>query len=80
MSHFKGFAMMNYSFCSHTKSLLELESAIVATTPYFEHTAPLTYSLWCTVCAVELLDASLSKIVARTTSSIDSNAVSCACM
>ena len=34
-----------YYFCSHTQSLVELESAIVATTPYFEHTAPLTYSL-----------------------------------
>ena len=47
MPHFKGFAMMNdYCFCSHIQSLVELESVIVATAPYFEHTAPLTYSLW----------------------------------
>ena len=36
----------NYCFCSHIQSLVELESIIVATTPYFKHTAPLTYSLW----------------------------------
>ena len=59
MLHFKGFAMMielatMYCFCSHIQSLVELESVIVATTPYFEHTTPLTYSLcafvsahWC---------------------------------
>ena len=35
-----------YCFCSHIQSLVELESVIVATAPYFEHTAPLTYSLW----------------------------------
>ena len=29
-----------------TQSLVELESVIVVTSPYFEHTAPLTYSLW----------------------------------
>ena len=34
-----------YGFCSHIQSLVELESVIVATTPYFEHNAPLTYSL-----------------------------------
>ena len=55
MPHFKGFAMMNllllqacttmYCFCTHMQSLIELESIILATTPYFEHTAPLTYSL-----------------------------------
>ena len=34
-----------YWFCTHIQSLVELESVIVATAPYFEHTAPLTYSL-----------------------------------
>ena len=43
---FKDFAMMNLLFCSHIQSLVELASVIVATAPYFEHTAPLTYSLW----------------------------------
>jgi hypothetical protein len=34
-----------YWFYSHIQSLVVLESVIVATTaPYFEHTAPLTYS------------------------------------
>ena len=37
-------------FCTQSEiviqSLVELESVIVATAPYFEHTAPLTYSLW----------------------------------
>ena len=28
-------------------SLVELEYVIVATAPYFEHTSPLTYLLWC---------------------------------
>ena len=50
MPHFKGFAMIkttdkNYCFCSHIQSLVELESVIVATTPYFEDTISLTYSL-----------------------------------
>ena len=35
-----------YCFCSHIQSLVELESVIVATAPYFVHTAPLTFSLW----------------------------------
>ena len=35
-----------YCFCSPSQSLVELESVIKATAPYFEHTAPLTYSLW----------------------------------
>ena len=35
-----------YCFCSPIQSLVELESVIVATATYFEHTAPLTYSLW----------------------------------
>jgi hypothetical protein len=35
-----------YCFCSHIQSLVELESVIVETAPYFKHTAPLTYSLW----------------------------------
>ena len=34
-----------YCFCSHIQSLVELESVIVPTTSYFEHTASLTYSL-----------------------------------
>ena len=34
-----------YCFCSHIQSLVELESVIEVTAPYFEHTAPLTYSL-----------------------------------
>ena len=39
-----------YCFCSHIQSLVELQSVIVATAPYFDHTAPLTYSLgWCTI-------------------------------
>jgi hypothetical protein len=50
MLHFKGFAMINlpcyYCFCNHVQSLVELESEIVATTFYFEHTAPLTYILF----------------------------------
>ena len=41
--YFKGFAMMNY--CLHIQSLVVLESEILASAPYFEHTAPLTYSL-----------------------------------
>ncbi len=46
----KGFAMINfyYCFCSlnqSQKSLVDLESVIVATAPYFEHTASLNYSL-----------------------------------
>ena len=44
MPHFKGFAMINLLLLF--LSLVELESVIVATTPYFGHTAPLTYSLW----------------------------------
>ena len=49
MPHFKGFAMIN--FLVHTVfvatfSHFSLESVIVVTAPYFEHTAPLTYSLW----------------------------------
>ena len=32
-------------FCRHIQSLVELESEILASAPYFEHTAPLTYSL-----------------------------------
>ena len=35
-----------YCFCSHVQSLVEIESVLVATSLYFEHTAPLTYSLW----------------------------------
>ena len=35
-----------YCFCSDIQSLVELESVIVATAPYFEHTAPLTYYLF----------------------------------
>ena len=35
-----------YCCCSHIKSLVELEIVIVATPSYFEHSAPLTYSLW----------------------------------
>ena len=35
-----------YCFCCHIQSLVTLESVIVETTPYFEHTASLTYSLW----------------------------------
>ena len=38
-----------FCFCSHIQSLVELESVIVATGPYFEHNAPLTYSL-CQLC------------------------------
>lgn len=34
-----------YCFCSQIQSIVELESVIVATAPYFEHTAPLNYSL-----------------------------------
>ena len=47
MPHFKGFAVMNLLllFYSHIQSLIKLESVIIATTPYFEHTVPLTYSL-----------------------------------
>ena len=47
MPHFKGFAIMNLLllFFSHIQSHVELKSLIVATTPYFEHTALLTYSL-----------------------------------
>ena len=33
-------------FCSNIQSLLELESVIVATATYIEHTASLTYPLW----------------------------------
>ena len=49
MPQFKGSAEINLLllfFCSHIQSLVELESVIVATAPYFERTAPLTYSLW----------------------------------
>ena len=35
-----------YCFCCHIQSLVTLESVIVETAPYFEHTASLTYSLW----------------------------------
>ena len=35
-----------YCFSSHIQLLVEFESVIVATTPYFEQTAPLTYALW----------------------------------
>ena len=34
-----------YCFFIHIQSLVELESEIVATAPYFEHTAPLTSCL-----------------------------------
>ena len=45
MPDFKGFALtLLLLFFSHIQSLVELETVIVATTPYFEHT--LTYSLW----------------------------------
>ena len=44
MPHIKGFDMINLiSFCSHIQSLFELESVIVVTALYFEHTAPITY-------------------------------------
>ena len=48
MPHFKAFTMINLLllFCSHIQSLVELDSVSVATTPYFEYTPPLTYSLW----------------------------------
>ena len=42
-----------FCFCSHIQSLVELESVIVATASYFEHTAPLTYSL-CTSSAARI--------------------------
>ena len=45
MPHFKGFARINLLllFCSHIQSLVEIESVIIATASYFEHTAFLTY-------------------------------------
>ena len=41
MLHFKGFAIVEFA----TTVFVELESVLVATAPYFEHTAPLTFSL-----------------------------------
>ena len=32
-----------YCLCSHIQSIVELESVIVATTSYFDHTTPPTY-------------------------------------
>ena len=48
MPHLEGFVIINlhYCFCCPIQSLVKLESVIVATAPYFEHTDPLTYSLW----------------------------------
>ena len=52
-------------FCSHILSLVELESviAIVATAPYFEHTAPLSYSLWLKVILTSRIKAMGEKAV-----------------
>jgi hypothetical protein len=53
MPHFKAFATVNLLlliFFNLFKSLVELEFLIVATAPYFEHTAPLTYSLCLNMC------------------------------
>jgi hypothetical protein len=48
MPHFKDFAMMNLLLLFLQPHLVPCigESVIVATTLYFEHNAPLTYSLW----------------------------------